>query len=113
MIGIKWNTLNFISWHSSTLVIFNVDLETKKLGWNQICWRRRVLKVTESSSSFSFLYPLIWIINSAIYFTFFSVLSFNEKVVEINRIVELPLRSLEEDMLDILSGNDYKTTYFH
>ncbi len=30
---------------------------------------------------------------------------------EINRIVELPIESLEKDMLAILSGNDYKHAY--
>ena len=30
---------------------------------------------------------------------------------EINRIVESPVNSLEEDMLTILSGDDYKHTY--
>lgn len=30
---------------------------------------------------------------------------------ELNRIVEYPIRSLEQDMLDILSGKDYKHPY--
>lgn len=38
---------------------------------------------------------------------------FYEKGVEINRIVELPLRSLEEDMLDILSKKEYKPAHYH
>lgn len=36
---------------------------------------------------------------------------FYKKGVEINRIVESPKISLEQDMLDILSGNDYKPNY--
>jgi thiol-disulfide isomerase/thioredoxin len=36
---------------------------------------------------------------------------FYEKGVEINRIVESPIISLEQDMLDILSGKDYKPNY--
>ncbi|CAM3671971.1 thioredoxin family protein [Flavobacterium gelidilacus] len=36
---------------------------------------------------------------------------FYEKGVEINRIVESPKVSLEQDMLDILSGKDYKPNY--
>ena len=33
----------------------------------------------------------------------------NEK--EINRIVEFPIQTLEQDMLDILSGKEYKNAY--
>lgn len=36
---------------------------------------------------------------------------FYEKGVEIGRIVESPKVSLEQDMLDILSGKDYKPNY--
>lgn len=36
---------------------------------------------------------------------------FYEKGVEINRIVERPMVSLEQDMLDILSGKNYKPQY--
>ncbi|MFT7250416.1 MAG: thiol-disulfide isomerase/thioredoxin [Flavobacterium sp.] len=36
---------------------------------------------------------------------------FYEKGVEINRIVESPKVSLEQDMLDILSGKNYKPNY--
>lgn len=36
---------------------------------------------------------------------------FYEKGIEINRIVESPRVSLEQDMLDILSGKEYKHTY--
>ena len=31
---------------------------------------------------------------------------------EINRIVEFPIKSIEEDMLDILSGKSYKHAYY-
>jgi thioredoxin-related protein len=30
---------------------------------------------------------------------------------EINRIVEFPIKSLEQDILDILSGKEYKNAY--
>lgn len=36
---------------------------------------------------------------------------FYEKGIEINRIVESPIKSLEQDMLDILSKKDYKPNY--
>ena len=36
---------------------------------------------------------------------------FYEKGIEINRIAESPIISLEQDMLDILSGKDYKPNY--
>jgi thiol-disulfide isomerase/thioredoxin len=36
---------------------------------------------------------------------------FYEKGIEINRIVETPIVSLEQDMLDILSRKDYKPNY--
>ena len=36
---------------------------------------------------------------------------FYEKGIEINRIVESPKISLEQDMLNILSGKDYKANY--
>ena len=38
---------------------------------------------------------------------------FYEKGVEINRIVESPIKSLEEDMLEILTGSSYKPNYFN
>ena len=31
---------------------------------------------------------------------------------EINRIVEFPIKSIEEDILDILSGKAYKHAYY-
>ena len=37
---------------------------------------------------------------------------FNKNGKELNRIVEYPLYSLEEDMLSILRGEDYKHSYF-
>ena len=39
------------------------------------------------------------------------VLIFFEEEKEINRIVEFPINSLEQDMLDILSGKEYKNAY--
>lgn len=39
------------------------------------------------------------------------VLIFFEGEKEINRIVEFPINSLEQDMLDILSGKEYKNAY--
>ena len=36
---------------------------------------------------------------------------FSKKGQEINRIVEFPIRSLEQDMLDILQGKAYKHAY--
>ena len=38
-------------------------------------------------------------------------LIFFEGEKEINRIVEFPINSLEQDMLDILSGKEYKNAY--
>ena len=38
-------------------------------------------------------------------------LVFFEGKTEINRIVEFPINSLEQDMLDILSGKEYKNAY--
>ena len=38
-------------------------------------------------------------------------LIFFEGEKEINRIVEFPVNSLEQDMLDILSGKEYKNAY--
>lgn len=36
---------------------------------------------------------------------------FSDKGKEINRIVEFPIMSLEQDMLDILQGKEYKHAY--
>ena len=36
---------------------------------------------------------------------------FYERGIEINRIVETPIKSLEEDMLTILTGSSYKPNY--
>ena len=37
---------------------------------------------------------------------------FYENNSEINRIVEFPIKSIEEDILDILSGKAYKHAYY-
>jgi thiol-disulfide isomerase/thioredoxin len=38
-------------------------------------------------------------------------LIFTKNGEEINRIVEFPIQTLEQDMLEILKGNDYKNAY--
>ena len=37
---------------------------------------------------------------------------FNKEDIEINRIVEFPMESLEDDILKILNDEDYKHVYF-
>ena len=43
--------------------------------------------------------------------TYVPALIFFEGEKEINRIVEFPINSLEQDILDILSGKEYKNAY--
>ena len=43
--------------------------------------------------------------------TYIPALIFFDGEKEVNRIVEFPINTLEQDMLDILSGKDYKNAY--
>ena len=43
--------------------------------------------------------------------TYIPALIFFDGENEVNRIVEFPINTLEQDMLDILSGKDYKNVY--
>mgnify|MGYP000135567510 CR=1 FL=1 len=43
--------------------------------------------------------------------TYIPALIFFDGEKEVNRIVEFPINTLEQDMLDILSGKDYKNVY--
>ena len=67
--------------------------------------KMRIIAVDEDKTTPNFIEKNFELINIP------TIIFYNNKN-EINRIVEFPIKSIEEDILDILSGKFYKHAYF-
>ncbi|MDC3051560.1 thioredoxin family protein [Bacteroidota bacterium] len=67
--------------------------------------KMRIIAVDEDKKTPNFIEKNYELIN-------IPTIIFYDNKNEINRIVEFPIKSIEEDMLDILSGKSYKHAYY-